>query len=150
GLNIAVDGSNFVDIDETGVSLTGVDASLNGTFTTHGLTVAAKSLTVSYTSANNEFDLFGGLTASATGLSFDGTFGNAGASPPVPGLVVQNGALQSLDIKVNNSISLSGLTLNATGVDFAYNHSADEFEIVSGTVQVSAGTAVSFSGTFGN
>src|SRR5262249_54079644 len=87
GLKVAVNSfNNYVLIDKTGVSLTGVDASLSASFKTGGVDIEG-NLGVSYTVSGNVFSFFGAMKFSTQddGMhEVEATLGVTGD----PGLVV--------------------------------------------------------------
>jgi hypothetical protein len=68
GLNLAVNGTNTVNITASGFSLTGASASLSNNFTLGGTTFTASNLTGSYTSSTNVFTVTGQGSANVTGF----------------------------------------------------------------------------------
>ncbi len=129
GLTFAVGGSNNVALSSSGVALSGLSVTIPGptSFTEAGLDFTATNLQVTYSSANNTFDLSGGATLKAAGNTLGLTLGSASA----PGLVIENGALESLDATVNSNITLGGLTFTTQDL----------------TVQAAAGSDVTVTGT---
>ncbi len=119
GLALAVGGSNDVVLSNTGVALSGLSVTLPGptSFTEAGLSFTATNLQVTYSSTNNQFALSGSATLAAASNTLDLTLGTMSA----PGLVIQNGALDTLDATVTSNITLGGqefttqeLTIKAT------------------------------------
>src|SRR5207237_4582920 len=90
GLKVGVDGSNFVVINENGVSLTGVDASITGNFSAFGLTMQPTNLAIAYTPTGDTFTVSGDLQISTPDSSLINVNGNLG-TPTKPGLTVASG-----------------------------------------------------------
>jgi hypothetical protein len=81
---------------------------------------------------------------------FEGTFGSGSGDTATPGLVMSGTTLDSMDITVSSSMTIAGLSVTASGVEFIYNSTGATFEIVMGMVTVGDPTsAVYFEGTFG-
>src|SRR5262249_34840654 len=122
GLTVAVNGSNFVEITSSGVTLTGVNASLNGSLTVAGATFTASPLNAQYTPANNVFTITGGGSVAVTGIAgLSVSFGYGTGATALPGLVVSNGTLASImNMTVNGSFAVNQVAITATGLDFTY------------------------------
>ncbi len=129
GLTLAVGNTNDVALSSSGVSLSGLSVSISGPtkFTEAGLAFTASNLQVSYSSTNNTFDLSGSANLAAANTTFDLTLGSASS----PGLVIQNGALASLDASVTSDITIAKQT----------------FTINNMTLQATAGSNVTVTGT---
>ena len=138
GLTVAVNGSNFVDINSSGVTLTGVSASLNGSFMLAGATFTASALTAQYTPTNNVFTVTGGASVAVSGIAgLSVSFGYGTGASALPGLVVSNGTLASVvNMTVNGSFTVSQVAITATGLDFTYATATQTFGF-SGTAGVS-------------
>ena len=149
GLTLGVGGSNYVALTSSGVSLTGLSVTLPGptSFTEAGLTFTATDLQVTYAASNNEFELSGSATLAAADNTIDLTLG----SPSAPGLVIQNGSLESLDATVTGSFAYSDLTITAQ--DLTINADAGSNLTVTGTATVDvdvAGNTETFGLTLGS
>ncbi len=117
GLTVAVNGSNDVDISSSGVSLTGVTATLNGSFTLAGVTFNASQLQVAYTAASQTFAITGQTSITA------GEFGTVSldlGGGSTQGVVITDGVLTGLDATASLDATLGGGTLTATGVNVVY------------------------------
>jgi hypothetical protein len=66
GLNLAVNGTNTVNVTTSGFSLTGASASLSHNFTLGGTTFTAANLTGTYTSSTNTFAVTGQCSATVS------------------------------------------------------------------------------------
>lgn len=150
GLEIEVDGGNYVEIDQSGVSLTGVSATISQPFQVFGLAVTPTDLSVSYASAGDVFSVSGGVTISAGApslpgyVSFGGNFG-------IDGLVISNGSLASFDVSVATDVDVDGMSLETDHLDLVYDEVQDLFAIDGGAVTLTAktgGAGLTFSGTF--
>ncbi len=110
GLKLPVGGTSHVALASSGAHLTGLNDTLIGTtFSEAGLKFTAKNVLVQYATASNQFDLSGSASLAVAGNNLSLTLGNATA----PGLVIANGALQSLDATVSSNFKLDGLTFSA-------------------------------------
>src|SRR5207237_1387457 len=131
-------------------SLTSLDVSITTNLNVGGLSLQTKNLDLQYTSNNGgDFEIASGGSVSATAgsnITFSGVFGSGSN----PGLAIQQGSLTSLDITVSGNMSVAGLTVNVSSLDFTYkNTNGGQFEIDGGTVSMTAGSAFSLMGTFG-
>ena len=146
GLTVAVNGTNFVDIDSSGISLTGISASLTGSFMVSGVSFDISQLTVGYSTPNNVFTITGDSTVTVTDLAgLEVDFGGGSTA----GLVVTNGSLTSLDTTVTSNISVAGVTFNTTGLEFAYTASTGQFSLT-GTAGVTVAGLDNLTVSFGH
>ena len=130
----------------TNGALTSLDTTVNSTFTVAGVTLTAQDLDFSYTAANSQFGLSGAASVAVTNLgTLSVTFGHG----TTPGLVVTNGALTSLDMTVNSTFTVSGVTFTAQNLEFAYTASGSQFSL-SGTASVAVSKLGTLSVTFGH
>ncbi|MBO0699524.1 MAG: hypothetical protein J2P46_14100, partial [Zavarzinella sp.] len=111
--------------------LTHLDAAINGEFTVAGLTVEAEGLGLTYDAAGARYGVFGGAFVSAGGvLDHAGvTFGDGSADP---GLVIWKGKVQDLDVAVDGTLSVGGLSLAADGLRLKYDVRAGEIQVLGG------------------
>jgi hypothetical protein len=127
GLTVNVDGANDVVIDGSGVSLTGVDATLQGSLSLGGETFESNALTVGYSPSSETFSITGDASFTISGDTIAVTFGTA-ANPQ--GLVVQNGTVSSLSFSVDADISVGGLEFSAQGLTGSYDPTQDTITVV--------------------
>ncbi|MDB5339015.1 MAG: outer rane adhesin like protein, partial [Planctomycetaceae bacterium] len=144
GISVRVDGNNEVDINSSGVSLSGATFSLTNSFTVAGVTFSADQLTVSYTTNGNIFALTGtaGVTIRDIG-NMSVNFGNTG-------LVISNGSFTSLDATVNGSFTVKGVQIAANALHFTYAESTGQFSMSGGASVTVGGLDDSLSVTFGH
>ncbi|WZP00312.1 SdrD B-like domain-containing protein [Isosphaeraceae bacterium EP7] len=150
GLTIEVDDSNYVNVAHSGISLTGVSATLTQTFSIAGLTVSAQGLSVSYSTSGTDdvFSLWGsaGIASTSGDLSLTADFGPSSA----PGLTIVNGSLAIFDAAVSAGVSVGGATFGAQNLAIAYTPSqgavSSYFAISGGPVSFAA-DGLSFSAT---
>ena len=121
GVTVAVNNGNDVNISRSGVSLTGVSASLSGSFSLAGATFDASQLQVAYTPASQTFAITGQSSIIAGKL---GTIGLDLGGGSTQGVVITNGALSSLDATASLDATLAGGTLTATDADLVYQPAA--------------------------
>jgi hypothetical protein len=135
GLTIAVNGSNYVDISAAGVSLTGIDGTLNGTVQVGGLSFDAENLTVAYahTNQSDTFTVTGESSFTLETQTVAVEFGGGSTQ----GLVIQNGVLQVLDMSVTGTFTLLGLTIGANDLTFDYQAAQDAYNMY-GTLTLSS------------
>ena len=128
-----------------GGTLTALDITVDSNMTVAGLNLSANAVEFTYNSTGSQFEIVSGtVSVVTTGVTFDGTFGTANSA----GLVMSGSTLDSMDITVSSNMTVSGLTVTANGVEFTYNSTGSQFEIVSGSVSVVT-SDVNFNGTFG-
>jgi uncharacterized membrane protein len=132
GLALGVSGSDYVALNSSGVSLTGLSVTLPGptSFTEAGLDFTATNLQVTYSPSNSEFDLSGSATLTAAGNTFYVTLG----STSTPGMVIENGSLYSLDATVSGSFAYGDLTVTAQ--DLTIQASKSSNLTITGTASV--------------
>lgn len=134
GLTVAVQGSDHVVLNGDGVSLSGPDPTVTGpdTFTKDGVTLSVSNLDVHVDPTNNALDISGTGSVTIGGNTLSLTLGNTGA----PGLVIQNGDIESLlatitppkgDSSTQFKFGDLGLTLNSA--TFSFDQSAGTFGI---------------------
>jgi hypothetical protein len=151
GLSVAVDGpDHFVDIDSTGISLTGISATLTGSVDVAGVSFTFNELTVAY-DAPDVFTLKGNSTATVKGLAdldvnFGGKLTGGGLTA---GLVVTDGSLTSLDADVTSSITTTGVSFATTGLEFSYAASTNQFSLI-GSAGVTVAGLGDLTATFGH
>ena len=157
--------ASFVTVDNNpGFEIAdGVLQSLNieidGSLTVDGMSLSISNLQFDYAAVTGQtfgnFEIAAGGTVtlsagSSNTLSFSGTFGAGSGSTATPGLVINDGVLQSFYIAITSSMSLGGLNLSTTGLAFSYVSTSQTFEIPSGSVSVTDTNGdFSFTGTFG-
>ena len=142
GLTVAVNGNNDVDISSSGVSLTGVTATLNGSFTLAGVTFNASQLQVAYTAASQTFAITGQTSITAGKL---GTVSLDLGGGSTQGVVITDGVLTGLDATASLDATLGGGTLTATGVNVVYQPAAGQ---TPDQIAISGAAALSFGSNF--
>ncbi len=109
---------------ENGV-LEKLDAAVTSNFDLLGVDFQTNSLGFEYQSDGN-FAIYGGVSLSSSFLNFSTTLGTEHS----PGLVIDGGSLQSLDISVSGGFSLFGFQVQANGLSIQYSNS--ELELSGG------------------
>ena len=137
-------------------SLTALNITINSNMSVMGMNLDITSMNFIYdTVAGQTFGNFeigaGGNISLTSGsasnpFSFSGLFGNTANT--TPGLVINNGALQSFYIGITSDISAGGMTISTSDLTFKYQLANNTFEIPNGSISVSA-TDFNFNGTFG-
>ena len=122
------------------------NAALNASFTVAGLIINVDDMAMVYNSS--QFEMYGTVTVNTTDVNFQGIIGQPTASPPVYGLVIQNGDLESLAITINSNVTFSDLSMQAQGLSFNYNSSPESFSLY-GNVSISI-DGVNLTGFLGN
>jgi hypothetical protein len=124
GLNLAVNGTNTVNITTSGFSLTGACASLSNNFTVGALTFAASNLTGSYAVSTNTFTVTGQSSAAVSGLgNVNVIFGGSNST----GLIVTNGSLTSMNVTVSGNLSILSTNFTANRINMTVNTTANTF-----------------------
>ncbi len=141
GLNFAVQGADYVEIDSAGIQLTGLDADLpSETFSQDGLTFALQNGQVHYNTQTSEFDINGMASVNLAG----NTIGLQLGTQQSPGLVITNGGLQSLNATVTTpDFTIGGVEFQSSQLSFSYDSASDEFSITGGCSFTFDGNTVS-------
>ena len=127
-------------------ALTLLDLTLTSDLTVSGVKITTTGLELTYTAADSRFALTGAATAAVNNLGTVGlTFGSAGK----PGLVIQNGALDSLAITLASDLTVSGVRIATTGLALAYT-AKDGLFTLAGTAGVTVAGLGTVSATFGS
>jgi hypothetical protein len=146
----------------TGGQLTSLNMTVNSAFTVGNVSFMAQQLQFTYTAGPpSVFTLSGSVGVSVTnivGLSV--TFGHTktnsmGASTGFsPGLVIINGALQSLDMTINSNFMIGSVNFGTKNLEFTYNATGSQFTLsgaaflnISGVTAMPASTVMTSTGT---
>ena len=111
-----------------GGQLDSLDASVTGGFDLLGIDLQANGLGLNYEAATAEFALYGGVSLTSSFLNFSTTLG----TEQDPGILIEGGQLQSLDISVSGGFSLFGFQVQANGLTVQYSKSTNELELSGG------------------
>ena len=130
------------NISSSGVSLTGVTATLNGSFTLAGVTFNASQLQVAYTAASQTFAITGQTSITAGKL---GTVSLDLGGGSTQGVVITDGVLTGLNTTASLDATLGGGTLTATGVNLVYQPAAGQ---TPDQIAISGSAALSFGSNF--
>ncbi|WP_422930452.1 beta strand repeat-containing protein [Singulisphaera sp. PoT] len=135
GLTVTVDGPNSVDISSSGVTLTGVDATLNGSVTLGGVTFDADQLGIAYanTGGNDVFTVTGATSFAVSTSTVQVDWG--GKTPKgtqTAGLVVENGSIKSLDMAVTGTVAIASLSFTAKDLVVTYTEASSTFTMTGG------------------
>jgi hypothetical protein len=140
-------------------SIDSLDMSVTGSVTVDAVTFKADDLIVTYTAASSTFTMTGGADFDleeddANGMAQNDVsveFGGTAGGNSTAGMVIVNGDLTRLDMTVNASFNLFGLTLSATGLVVEYQddptNDVDQFVMYGGLALSSASQP--FDGTSG-
>lgn len=111
-------------------TLQSLDITINAQFNVAKVQIKATDLRFTYTAATDTFTLGGsagiivnGVQGAGLDQSFSVMFGYHNA----PGLVIEQGALKSLDITINAEVNVSRVTLKLTDVRFTYTAATTTF-----------------------
>ena len=125
-------------------TLEGFDASVTANFNMLGLSVAVTDLTVVYAAPTTSdphslFEVYGSFTVSTATKSLNGLGATLGDSSD-PGLVFQDGNLQSLNIGITGSIAVGPTSLT-------FNDLTVSYVVSSGVLQITGGATLDLSPT---
>jgi autotransporter-associated beta strand protein len=150
-LTVSFGGNSTHGLVVTNGSLTSLDVSITSNFAVGGVTFNTTGLEMTYVAATSEYTVSGTAGVNVTGISnFSVTFGYLESSGlESPGLVIQNGALQSLDMTVNSDIQVSAVNFSTDGLRFTYTVAGSLFTLA-GTAGVSVTGISNLSVTFGH
>ncbi len=146
-LTTTVGGSTHVVLDDSGVNLSGPDPTIAGPtqFTKDGLTISVSNLDFHNDQANNEFDISGQASITISGNTLSLTLGNT----TTPGLVIQNGDLQSLLATVtppkghtDTPFKIGGMTFALNSATFSYDQATSSFGIGADATVTLAGQTI--------
>ena len=121
-------------------SLVSLDMTVTGSFTLLGVTLAAQDLTFQYDASQDQYEMSGTLAistasqavgSSGTSQVLDGVSATLGQDGG-PGLIVSDGTLQSLDVTINGSFSLFGLTVAPNDLQVSYNAGDSVLQVTGG------------------
>ena len=136
-------------------SLSSLYATVSSTISVQALTLNARESRFQYEGSSGSFEIATGSVSIANGpIEFaSASFGVSG----VPGLAIKNGVLTGLDISISSTLSVSGMDLSISQLQFVYEAVSGQtfgnFQIAAGgSVSLSAGPSdntLSFQGTFG-
>ena len=143
-IGLTLGGNSSPGLVITNGTLTSLEASITGDINLLGITIQAQQLGINYVAANNEFDLFGGVSIQTSFATFSTTLG----TEQDPGLSIVNGQLQNLNITVDGGFSLDGINISANGVMIQYAASTNELDLAGG-VMVDLSSAVQISASIG-
>ncbi|MDB5334719.1 MAG: hlyA 4, partial [Planctomycetaceae bacterium] len=152
GVAVADVGGLTVNFNPNGLkinngSFSGLDATVNGTFTVKGVTFAPSNLHFTYSDTTQKFSFTGSASVavgSATpanpndDMGFNVSFGHG----TTDGLVITSGALTSLDMTVNptTAITVAGVKITASDLEFSYTASTSTYAMT-GTASIAVGSA---------
>jgi hypothetical protein len=117
--------------------LTQVNATVNGTLMLFGTTLTTNNngLTFSYDQGKSQYEMYGSLmillpTAGGKTNSITATMGNSTS----PGLLIQNGNLQQIELSVSGQFDVYGLTLQVGNGQFVWTkQGGGDIFVISGT-----------------
>jgi hypothetical protein len=144
GIAIAVNGNNFVQINSSGISLSGASFSITNSFSVAGVSFSADQLAVNYSSNGNVFRLTGTAAVTVEDIgNLSVTFGNTG-------LVINNGIFSSIDVTVNGEFNVKGVKVTADDLRLTYVESTGQFNMTGGAGVEISGFDSFIEVTFGN
>ena len=143
-IDVNLGGGSTQGLVLTGSEFTSLDMTVTSNLTIGGLNFQADDLVLSYQASTGTFVMTGGADFSLKGNTVDVTFGG----PDSSGLVIQDGALASLDMTLDSNISLGGVTFNTNGLRATYDAALVQFTL-SGSAGVTLGNVTNLTVNFG-
>ncbi|MHC5536888.1 FG-GAP-like repeat-containing protein [Singulisphaera rosea] len=143
GVGTAGDGNNVVVTTGSSASmiLTGVEASLDASFTAYGVTIGGQ-ITAAYSADTDTFSFGGSVSFSADGMvNVSSSLGND--------TNVVGGIVQEIGLELPSSFDLFGLELVPQGLTFEYTFGANQFEMY-GAVTASVSGSDPITATMGS
>ncbi len=147
GLTTTVGGNTHVVLNADGVNLSGPDPTIAGptSFTKDGLTVTVQNLDVHTDQTNNALDISGQASVTVGGNTLSLMLGNT----TMPGLVIQNGDIESLLATVtppkgnsDTPFKIGGLTFELNSATFSYDQATSSFGIGADATVTVAGQTI--------
>ena len=127
-------------------ALASLDMTVDSNISVGSVTFQTTGLEFTYVTSTATFTLAGSAGLSVAGIgSLTVTFGHGSS----PGLVITNGALVSLDMTVDSSITVGSVTFQTTGLEFTYVTSTATFTLA-GSASVSVTGIANLMVTFGH
>jgi len=134
GATIAFDG-NEIDLvlgdeDDPGIviengSLSSINASITADFEIFNLGFSPEDLTFVYSSDDDLYELYGSAS-----VSFDGNTVSIGlGDEDTPGIEIQGGSLQSLDISISADFEIADVTISPDDLTFVYDKDSAYYEM---------------------
>lgn len=139
-INVDVNGDTFDasvgDLSEPGIVITNgditqINMSITGEFAIKDLSITPSELTVVYSEADSQYEIYGDVSVAFDGETADGALGDEDD----PGFLIQNGALTHLNVGISADFEIKGLTVSPDGMTFEYDTLEDYFEMY-GSVSV--------------
>ncbi|WP_152286042.1 hypothetical protein [Flavicella marina] len=98
---------------------------INNDFQFKDLTISPDTFGFEWDKTNQQFEMFGTIDSSIESNDISLSLGDADS----PGIIIQNGIVESIDMRVTSNFDLYDLTLNPNDLTFSYNKSSDQFEM---------------------
>ena len=116
--------------------LTELSVGVTGAFNLAGLSAEAKDLTFTYNRAANRYGFSGGANLSTApvpgGKRVLDRFGVQLGTLAQPGILVQNGRLESLDVALNGAINLGSLSVNPRNLRVQFTRATNVLQFTGG------------------
>ncbi len=151
--NVSVDfgGGSTQGLVVTNGSLSSFDASITSNMSVAGVTFGTNGLTLDYDTTSDQLEISGEASVTVDGVTgLEVTFGSAGG----PGLVIQDGELEDLNMSVTSSFTVLGVTVAANNLQFSYAAASGSipatFDLSGSTTVSTADSALSLDVTFGD
>src|SRR5262249_60384092 len=106
----------------------GLGFDTSGSFAIAGLTASTpqdQALSFNWDRVNSQYEIGGALQLQFNDNSLLANFGSSTA----PGIVIQNGQLQSLAGYITGNIAIAGVSLSTQGITVNYDHDKAQFEM---------------------
>ncbi len=142
-IQINLGGQNTPGLVIRDAQIVSLQASVTTAFKLFGIDVNVRNLGVKYNADRQEFGLFGTITLSTPAKGgkriFDNFAVTLGAGADSPGLVIKNGELERLDVQLNGTINLYGVTATPDRLRLVYDRSKNQLAITGGLTVSLAG-----------
>jgi hypothetical protein len=149
GLSLPVAGNTYVVLDTTGVNMTDFTTTVTTPFSVLDLGITPTGMTVAYSGNNGSFSFSGNMTVSTSDGGLNQAAANFG-TPTEPGLVVQSGVVNQVNIGLPNDFTLFGLPVHPQNMSFQFDGTRQQFVIYgSATLPVHGKGTSPLPGNFG-
>jgi hypothetical protein len=121
-----------------------IDMGVTADFTMKGIDFNPQSFRFEYDKQNDHYEMSGTITSSIEGNTIDLSLGDS----EDPGLVIQSGVVESIDMDVTAEFSFKGMSFDPNDLTFVYNKDDDLYEMYGDLTATFDGE--SLSATFGD
>ncbi len=135
GVTLGVEGRNGLVIENG--QLKELTARVNADFKVASLEVKVKNLTIGYNADRSEFGMYGAVALSTAPQGGRRVLDNFGVtlgegSFRAPGILIQDGSLKTLDVRIDGAITISKLTLTSRSLRIRYSSDTNILQFTGG------------------